>query len=88
MTDDYEDDTLEMAEEFEEITSEEVDRVVESLETLAESVTSENIRTYLEDVTNTIYELVYDETDEVEDEEAVDDDDVEMLDDEITDEAA
>ncbi len=50
--------------EYEEISSEEVDRVVEALEELTETVTSENIRTYLEDVTNTIYTLVYDEESE------------------------
>ena len=60
--------------EYEEISSEEVDRVVETLEQLTESVSSENIRTYLEDVTNTIYTLVYDEEEgeECETEEEVD----------------
>jgi hypothetical protein len=54
-------------EEFEEITSDEVDRVVEQLEALIESVSSENIRFYLEEATNNIYGLIYDETDAEED---------------------
>ena len=54
--------------DFEEITSDEVDRVVTSLEQLIESVDSENIRTHLEDAMNGVYYLVYDEDDEAEDE--------------------
>ncbi|QDU80395.1 hypothetical protein Pla110_21240 [Polystyrenella longa] len=50
-------------ENFEEISSDEVDRVVSNLETLAETVESENIRAYLEDAINNIYYLVYDEED-------------------------
>lgn len=50
--------------EFEEITSDEVDRVVEQLEGLIESVSSENIRYFLEEATNSIYSLIYDEADE------------------------
>lgn len=50
-------------ENFEEISSDEVDRVVSNLETLAETVESENIRTYLEEAINNIYYLVYDEED-------------------------
>lgn len=38
--------------DYEEISSEEVDRVVESLESLMASVDSENIRAILEDATN------------------------------------
>ena len=53
--------------EFEEITSDEVDRVVAQLEALIDSVSSENIRFYLEEATNSIYGLIYDETDEDED---------------------
>lgn len=51
-------------EEFEEITSEEVDRVVALLEELMESVDSENIRTYLEEAMNNIYYLIYEDEDE------------------------
>ena len=56
--------------ELEEITSDEVDRVVAALEELMESADSENIRTYLEDASNNIYYLVYDV--EEEDEENLD----------------
>ncbi len=48
-------------EQFEEITSEEVDRVVAQLETLIESTESENIRSYLEEAMNEVYYLVYEE---------------------------
>lgn len=51
----------ETEEQFEEITSEEVDRVVAQLETLIESTDSENIRSYLEEAMNEIYYLVYEE---------------------------
>jgi len=47
--------------EYEEITSDEVDRVVEELERLAESVQSENIKSYIEDAINSIFFLVYDD---------------------------
>ena len=59
-------------EDFEEISSEEVDRVVESLEQLIDSVESENIQAYLEEASNHILSLVYDEDDldEVQDEAA------------------
>lgn len=50
-------------EQFEEITSEEVDRVVAQLEALIESTDSENIRSYLEEAMNEIYFLVYEEED-------------------------
>lgn len=56
--------------DLEEITSDEVDRVVAALEELMESADSENIRTYLDDASNNIYYLVYD----------VEDDDEENLD--------
>lgn len=52
------------SEEYEEISSEEVDRIVEALENLSESTTSENIKTYLEEALNGVYYLVYDEEDE------------------------
>ena len=51
-------------EEYEEITSEEVDRVVARLEALIESTDSENIRSYLEEAMNEIYYLVYEEGEE------------------------
>lgn len=50
--------------EFEEVSSEEVDRVVAALEELMNSVTSETIRAHLEDISNTVYYLVYDEEEE------------------------
>ncbi|MBA4030424.1 MAG: hypothetical protein C0478_05970 [Planctomyces sp.] len=52
--------------EFEEVSSEEVDRVVAALEELMNSVTSETIRAHLEDISNTVYYLVYDEEEEEE----------------------
>lgn len=54
--------------EFEEITSEEVDRVVEALDQLIHSVDSENIRWFLEEAAGSIFSLIYDdEHDEVSD---------------------
>jgi len=50
-------------EEFEEITSDEVDRVVEALEKLTATIESENIRVILENASNDIWFLVYDEED-------------------------
>lgn len=58
----YSEDDLDETEEYEEITSEEVDRVVETLETLAETVSSENVKVYLEDAVNSIHSLIYDDT--------------------------
>lgn len=52
--------------EFEEICSDEVDRVVEVLDGLIEKIQSENIKHYLEEASSNIYYLVY------EDEEAED----------------
>ena len=54
--------------EYEEISSDEVDRVVDSLEDLIAGVESENIKTYLEDALNAVYYLVYDEEEDDEDE--------------------
>jgi hypothetical protein len=48
-------------EEYEEINSEEVDRVVEALDRLIEGVQSENIKHYLEEAASNIYYLVYEE---------------------------
>ena len=50
-------------EDFEEITSDEVDRVVEALEKLTATVESENIRVILENASNDIWFLVYEEED-------------------------
>jgi hypothetical protein len=59
-------------EEYEEISSEEVDRVVEALEQLIATVESENIQAYLEEASAHILALVYDEDelDEIQDEAA------------------
>ena len=59
-TENYSDPSFD-SENYEEITSEEVDRVVEQLEKLMESVTSENIKSHLEDAINNIFFLVYDD---------------------------
>ena len=59
---------LATADEYEEISSEEVDRVVEALDRLIAGVQSENIKHYLEEAASNIYYLVYEqevaETDE------------------------
>jgi len=47
------------AEDYEEISSDEVDRVVEALESLAATVESENIRFHLNEATDAIYLLIY-----------------------------
>ena len=57
---------LNEGDEYEEITSDEVDRVVEQLEKLMETVSSENIKTYLEEAVNNIFFLLYDDEDEAE----------------------
>ncbi len=49
--------------EYEEISSEEVDRIVGLLEELMGMVQSQNIRDYLEEASTNIYYLVYDEED-------------------------
>ncbi len=51
--------------EYEEITSEEVDRVVAGLEALMNQTKSENIRAYLEEAADQIFDLVYGEDAEV-----------------------
>lgn len=51
-------------EQYEEITSDEVDRVVAALDDLMESTDSENIRAFLEDAATNIYCLVYDAEEE------------------------
>ena len=59
---------LATSDEFEEISSEEVDRAVEALDRLIAGVQSENIKHFLEEAASNIYYLVYeqevDETDE------------------------
>lgn len=49
------------SDEYEEISSEEVDRVVEALDRLIEGIQSENIKHYLEEAASNIYYLVYEE---------------------------
>ncbi len=61
-------------EEYEEICSEEVDRIVESLDRLIEGVQSENVKHLLEEAASNIYFLVYEEETH---EECVADDDLE-----------
>ena len=51
--------------EYEEITSEEVDRVVTALELLGESVISHTIKSMLEECANNVYYLVYEDDDGV-----------------------
>ena len=50
--------------DFEEINSDEVDRVVEVLDGLIENVQSENIKHYLEEASSNVYYLVYEDEDE------------------------
>jgi hypothetical protein len=49
--------------EYEEISSDEVDRVVEALDRLIAGVQSENVKHYLEEAASNIYFLVYEEED-------------------------
>ncbi len=49
--------------DFEEISSDEVDRVVAVIDDLIETVQSENIQSLLEDASNSIFSLVYDDED-------------------------
>lgn len=51
-------------EEYEEITSEEVDRIVAALDDLMESTDSQNIRAILEEAATSVYCLVYDAEDD------------------------
>lgn len=48
--------------EYEEISYEEVDRVCASLEEIRDTVESQNIQSYLDDVINNVYYLVYEES--------------------------
>ena len=51
--------------EYEEITSEEVDRVIAGLEALMNQTKSENVRAYLEEAADQIFDLVYGDDAEV-----------------------
>lgn len=51
-------------EEYEEISCDEVDRVVLALEGLIESSTSENIKAYLEEASSNIFYLVYEDAED------------------------
>lgn len=55
------------SDDYEEISSEEVDRVVEALDRLIEGVQSENIKHYLEEAASNIYYLVYEEEEDLAD---------------------
>ncbi|MDA0834289.1 MAG: hypothetical protein O2955_12960 [Planctomycetota bacterium] len=52
-------------EEFEEITSDEVDRVVAALDDLIEICQSENIKFFLEEAASSIFHLVYEQEEEI-----------------------
>ncbi len=48
------------SDEYEEISSAEVDRVIQAIDTLMNGVVSENIRAYLNEAADNIYSLIYD----------------------------
>ena len=73
MSDEHLENELDLSDEYEEICSDEVDRVVETLDQLAESVSSENIRTMLEETSQNIYGLIYEEEDDIEADDSSDD---------------
>jgi len=50
--------------EYEEITSDEVDKVVAALEQLSATVESETIKAFLEECSTNIYYLIYDDEEE------------------------
>uniref|UniRef100_A0A7C2P3E0 Uncharacterized protein n=1 Tax=Schlesneria paludicola TaxID=360056 RepID=A0A7C2P3E0_9PLAN len=52
--------------EYEEITSDEVDRVVAALEQLSTTVESETIKAFLEECSTNVYYLIYDDEEEAE----------------------
>ena len=74
-----------MEEEYEEeeITSEEVDRVLESLTNLLESVESANVHEYLEETYNQIFSLIYEEEEVTEGEVTEEDEMVALEEDEV-----
>ena len=80
---DESDAAAEAEQDFEEISSDEVDRIVDALETLASSSESENIRYYIDEAANHIYDLIYDS-----DEESPADDEVSQADDDLPHEEA
>jgi hypothetical protein len=92
VSDEHLDHELDSADEYEEISSDEVDRIVEALEELAEGVASENIRVLLEEASQSVYDLVYDDEDLVEVDESddllADEDLLAEEDDDLTAEAA
>lgn len=47
--------------EYEEISSDEVDRVVAALETLRDSVESDTIKAFIDECSTSVYYLVYDD---------------------------
>lgn len=51
--------------EYEDVSSDEVDNVVASLENLMETVNSETIKDLLDECLNSVYYLVYEDDDEV-----------------------
>ncbi|HUG93886.1 MAG TPA: hypothetical protein VML55_23860 [Planctomycetaceae bacterium] len=63
MNDSPVDPQAELDDEYEEITSDEVDRVIVELESLMATVESENIRSYLEEAAASIYYLIYEDED-------------------------
>ncbi len=68
-----EENTLSMEradEEYEVITSEEVDRILDGLDALIGSTQSENIRLFLEEAANNIFSLVYSDDEDAGQEEA------------------
>jgi len=50
--------------EFEEINSDEVDRIVEVLDNLIEGVDSDNVKHYLEEASSNIYYLIYEDSED------------------------
>ena len=64
--------------EFEEICSDEVDRIVEVLDGLIENIQSENVKHFLEEASSSIYYLVYE--DDADSQEAVGEDSEEAVD--------
>ncbi|MGV2337545.1 MAG UNVERIFIED_CONTAM: hypothetical protein LVR18_26845 [Planctomycetaceae bacterium] len=58
---------MDEAEDYEEIRSEEVDRIVEALDHLIEGAQSENVKHFLEEAASNIYYLVYEDEESAED---------------------
>lgn len=89
MSDEYRDEEIENEfgdDEYEEIDSDEVDRVIETLEELIESVQSETIQDYLTEASTQIHEMFYGDEEAVEEEEEADaeaDEDDEYEDDDL-----